>query len=499
MHDLTPSSPSLPDETLRRPSFRSRLLRTLGPAIAVALAVLGAIAWGSVYLTLHHNAIDVLDTEAQDVATDVITESGSLTVTGHTWDEAHHRLVVDRVDPIFVQVFDERGRLRRASQNIDSLGNAYPSRPLAGRSSSGWIPTLRTFEVNGQSLYYRTHPLTTPQGEAMGFVQVARLVPTHADALRQLGVGLFGLWALLTGGLLAGVGWAARYVLHPLRQITDTAQAMSSDDLDRRVTIPNQADRETAVLGHAFNALLSRIQTHVDALRAFTSNAAHELQTPLTVLRGHVEIALRRPRTPESYQETLHLLDEKLVELGRTLRALLTLTRLDRGAEMDTEVVDLVELVRSEAEHFRGRAEQMGVDLHVETPNAASTVGHPDLLREAVHNLVENAVKYTTEGSVSVDLQSDRDALLLTFRDTGIGIEPNILDQITERFFRSPDAGQTALDGSGLGLSLVKRIAERHGGRLLVASTPGEGSTFVLRLPAIDTTAPVDGTVSVDA
>jgi len=490
MHDLTSSSAQLPDDALRRPSFRSRLLRTLGPAIAAALAVLGLIAWGAVYLTLQHNAIDVLDAEARDVAADVVTEADTLTAAGHTWQEAHHRLVIDRVDPIFVQVFNERGQLLRASQNIDSLGQGYPRRPLAAQSASEWVPTLRTFDVAGRGLYYRTHPLITSQGNPLGFVQVARFIPDHTDVLQQLGIGLFALWALLTGGLLAGISWAARRVLRPLQQITDTAQSMTSDDLDRRVAIPDPADRETAVLGHAFNALLSRIQTHVDALRAFTSNAAHELQTPLTVLRGHVEIALRRPRSPEQYQDTLHLLNAKLEELVRTLRALLTLTRLDRGADMDTEIVDLAGLVRDEAERLRDRAERVGIALQIETPDDAWTQGHPDLLREAVHNLVENAVKYTSEGSVQVALRSDGETLVLMIRDTGIGIEPEILDRVGDRFFRSPDAGQTAPDGSGLGLSLVNRIAQRHEGRLLVASTPGEGSTFELRLSAAD--APVE-------
>jgi signal transduction histidine kinase len=480
--------PSIQQEAeFRRPSFRRRLLTTVGPALVGALGMLALVAWGAVYVVVHHNAVETLETEIGEMRADARIVGDSLHLDGYAWDEAHHRLAIDRVDPIFVQVFNARNRLVRASGNIDSLRVAYPDRLLAARTPSPVFPTLRTFEAGGRTLYYLTRPLTDADGTTRGFVQVARVMPEHRAWLESFGWGLAGLWILLSGGLVALVGWAAGRVLRPLRSITTVAQSVTSADLDTRVEVSAGADRETATLARTFNALLDRVEEHVDMLRAFTANAAHELQTPLTVLRGHVEIALRRDRSAESYRETLQLLDGKLGELVRTLRALLTLTRLDRDGTLDREPVDLATLAADEVRSFHEPAHEKGVTLSVETGDDAWVSGQPDLLRETVRNLVDNAVKYTPEGEIRVSVaRNGPNAVQLTCADTGRGMDADEREQITRRFYRGTEADQVAPGGSGLGLSLVQRIVEKHDGTIDVASTPGEGTRFTVTLPAVE-------------
>jgi signal transduction histidine kinase len=317
----------------------------------------------------------------------------------------------------------------------------------------------------------------------MGFVQVVRRVPEHRSLLWAFGGVLGGLWLLLSGGLLALVAWAAGRVLRPLQSITEVARSVTSTDLDERVDVPASADRETATLGRAFNALLDRIEEHVAALQSFTANAAHELQTPLTALQGHVELALRRERDPESYRETLRLLDRKLGGLVQTLRALLTLTRLDRAASLDRGPVNLSALVADEAAPFRDTAREKGVTLTVDAETAVWAEGQPELLREAVRNLIDNAVKYTPEGcvTVAVDHTSDGTARL-TCTDTGVGMTDEERAAATSRFFRGDGAGQAA-EGSGLGLSLVQRIVDEHEGGLHLDSAPGEGTRVAITFP----------------
>jgi len=483
----TPSSPN--DRTppsASRPSFRRRLLKTVGPALVGALGVLVLVAWGATYLVFHQNAVETLEAEVNEMRADVRIVGDSLHLEAYAWDEAHHRLAIDRVDPIFVQVFDARNHLLRASANIDSLSGPYPQRLLAAQTPQSVLPILRTFEAGGRTLYYLTRPLTNADGTTQGFVQVARVMPEHETLLQQFGWGLLGLWLMLSAGLIALVGWAAGRVLRPLRSITQVAQSVTSADLDTRVAVSDEADHETATLARTLNALLDRVEDHVEMLRAFTANAAHELQTPLTVLRGHVEIALRRERSAESYQETLRLLDTKLGELVRTLRALLTLTRLDRDGTLEREPLDLTTLVAKEAEAFREQAEEKGLSLAVETDGEAWVSGQPDLLREAVHNLVDNAVKYTAEGAVRVAVvQNGQGTVQLTCADTGMGMEADEQAQITGRFYRGTSAEQAAPEGSGLGLSLVQRIVEKHEGQLDVASAPGDGTRFTVTLPAV--------------
>jgi signal transduction histidine kinase len=487
------------DARARRPAFRRRLLATVGPALAAALAVLALVAWGAAYLIVHHNAIAVLDGEVGEMQADAWA-GGQLDLSRYAWDEAHHRLAVDRVDPIFVQVFAPDGRLVRQSANIDSLAGAYPNRLLERHADDGPVPVLHTFSAGGRTFYYRVRPLRregdtgvgTGAGTGAGYVQVARAVPEARGMLWTFGAGLVGAWGLLSAGLMGLVGWAAGRVLRPLRAITRAARSVTSEELDTRVPVPEETDRETEVLGRALNGLLDRVEAHVGALRAFTANAAHELQTPLTVLRGHVEIALRRERDPESYRDTLRLLDRKLGELVRTLRALLRLTRLDRDGTLEREPVDLAALAREEAAAFEEPAREKGLAFEVSANGAAWVQGQPDLLREAVRNLVDNAVKYTEAGRVelAVEAEATGDAgggrVRLACRDTGIGMTDKELGQATRRFFRGAGAGQTGAEGSGLGLALVRRIAEEHGGSIGAASTPGEGTRFTLVLPAAE-------------
>ncbi len=488
MIDLTSSpngtEPSRPD----RPSFRRRLLTVIGPALAGVLVVLGLLAWGTAYVALQRGAVAVLRAEATEMEADLVQDDGTLDLNGHAWSEVHHRLADRRVDPIFLQVFDRYNRMLRASANIDSLSALYPERPLAPSTPYDWIPTLRTVEVGSRTLYYLVRPLTH-NGTTVGYVQVARGVPDYASILTTYGGLLGGVILLLFGGLLALVSWAARRVLRPLRRITSFAEGLTSADLDERVDVPAGADRETTLLARAFNDLLNRLEERFEALRTFTSNAAHELQTPLTVLQGHVEIALRQSRSAESYESTLRLLDRRLEDLVRTVRALLTLTRLDQPRSPDddgltTEPVSLGPLAADEAASMRDAAADKGLALTVETEDVW-VEGQADLLREAVHNLLDNAVKYTEDGAIHLTVEADDGDAVVRCRDTGMGIEADELPNVGARFYRSAAADTADADGSGLGLALVRRIAEAHDGRLHATSAPGKGTTFELRLAAI--------------
>ena len=475
-----------------RPSFRRRLLAVIGPTLAGVLLFLGLLAWGTAYMALQRSAAEVLEAEADEVAADLVRRDGALQPQGHTWNEVHHRLADERVDPVFVQVFDRYNRMLRASANIDSLSALYPEQPLAPHTSYDWIPTLRTLEVGGRTLYYLVRPITH-NGTTLGYVQVARAVPNHGSVLATYGGVLAVVIVTLFGGLLALVAWAARRVLRPLRHITSFAEGLTSATLDDRLDVPAPADREAALLAHAFNDLLDRLEERFESLRTFTANAAHELQTPLTVLQGHVEIALRRSRSADSYESTLHLLDRRLGEMVRTVRALLTLTRLDQNRSdeareaLSTEAVALHVLADEEADAVRSAAADKGLALTT-TTDAVWVDGQADLLREAVHNLLDNAIKYTEAGTVALTVQQRDDRAVVRCRDTGMGIEQNELPQIGARFYRSTEASTAEPNGSGLGLALVRRIVEVHGGTLRIDSPPEEGTTVELVLPA--TSAP---------
>lgn len=463
-----------------RPSFRRRLTVSLGLALGLALAMLGVLVWlgASALGTVEARAVLRGEAAAVERAT---TAGGRLDAAHYGWDEPHHQFAAPRIDPFFLQVFDARGRVVRTSGNVAALPG-YPAAALASTEGDGPLTALARLDLGGNHLYRITEPLRTTDGQAVGTVQLARFDPGLGTRLRQLAVGLAAVLGLLLTALL-GLVWAVGgRVVRPLEAITEHATDLSAQTLGDRIPLPPHADRETAALADTLNGALARLDGSFDEMQRFTANAAHELQTPLTVLRGHLDVSLRRDRTPEAYRATQRLLLGEVEGLTRTVHGLLALARIDAGDGLATDAVDLAAVTRSVAEAFRASAEARGLTLRVDA-EPVRVDGHPDLLGDVVRNLVDNAVKYTDAGGVTVTVRRQDGHAHLVVEDTGRGIAPEHAARVTDRFWRADTVQH--LPGSGLGLTLVARIVERHGGSLRVGAGAHGGALVEVVLPAL--------------
>jgi len=428
----------------------------------------------------------VLRSEMEGVLAQIVTPAGTLNADGYAWNEPHHRFRGRHVDPFFLQVFDDRGRLLRASDNIGIFPQeAYPVRPLAATTQNdGFYDPLRTFRVEDTKLYYMTRPIYNDAEEQLGTVQLARTEPGLAALHRQLALFLGGGLLVVLAGLATLIWWVAGRVLRPLETITASTRKVAPDRLRQRIPVPDEADRETAQLAATLNTLLERLEASFEEMRRFTASAAHELKTPLTVLRGHVDVALRRPRDAEDYRETLCLVRRKIDHLVSMVGGLLTLARLDQSKpSRPDEPVDLVGLVRTEAASFRERAAGQGMAFDVDMPDTAPVRGEAGMLREVVVNLLDNAVKYTSAGRIEVSVRRAGGTVALTVADTGIGMDAEERTRAKDRFFRAASVSTANIEGSGLGLSLVDQIVRWHGGTLVIESAPGEGTTVTVQFP----------------
>lgn len=478
-------APAVAPDVAARPSFQRRLLWTLGTVLAVALGTLGVLLWLGVYAWLTVGAYDVLDAELTSIGQVVVTPDGVLDPARYAWDEPHHRFVGPHIDPYFVQVFDPEGRVVRQSDNVTFLASGrYPDRLLPADDGPGLLPRLRLLQAGEHTLYYLTRPLRAPDGTTVGYLQVAREEPGIGTLMRRLALVL-GVGLLLTlATLLVLLRWRARRVAEPLATITDAARAISARDLGRRIPVPDAADAEAAQLATTLNAQLGRLEQAFEEMYRFTANAAHELQTPLTVLRGHVDVALRRDRDPVAYRATLAVVRDEVDALSRMVRSLLTLARLDREARvLGRTPVDLAAVVRDEAARALPAAEARGLHLHVDAPATAHVAGQADLLREVVANVLDNALKYTPEGHVRVAVEHGDGAATLRVTDTGIGMDEEARRHAADRFYRAAGAERLDVAGSGLGLALVAQIVARHGGRLHLDAAPDGGTQVTITLP----------------
>lgn len=342
-----------------------------------------------------------------------------------------------------------------------------------GRAPVEWrSPGGRTYELFSSAL--------TPGGGRT--VQVALDVSRDAEVLR-VQAALLTLVVVLGTLVAAGAGWlVARRGLRPLDRITATARTVSAARLDRRLGVTTWP-AELADLARVFDGMLDRLQEAFERLSGFSADIAHELRTPLTNLRGAAEVALRRARSPEEYREVLESALEEYERLTDMVDRLLFLARADTGAAaLERRPLDLGAEIEATCEYFTPLAEDAGVTL--ERSGHATVEADPVMVRRALGNLVANALAHTPAGGrITVSTEGAGAGAVVHVADTGSGIAPEHLPHVFTRFYRVREDGTRKRPGAGLGLALVRSVAELHGGSASIESRPGEGTTVTLRFP----------------
>ena len=279
---------------------------------------------------------------------------------------------------------------------------------------------------------------------------------------------------------VAGGYLMAGRALNPIAALASSLAAIQPDDLRGRLSAPPVRD-EIGHLIEVINALLDRLERASATERRFASDAAHELRTPLAVLRSGLEVALTRDRSPEENRAALENAHREVVALCRIAEELLMLARLNGEAAIVREPVDLAAIVDEVSGTVEPLAAAKGIELTAGVAGPLTIDGSATHLRRLVINLVDNALKFTPSGGrVAVSLASEDGRAVLRVADTGPGIEEKDLPLIFERFFRGAHANS---DGSGLGLSLCREIARLHGGQITASNRAGGGSEFVVVLP----------------
>ena len=287
-------------------------------------------------------------------------------------------------------------------------------------------------------------------------------------------------------GAWAGSAWLARKVLQPLAVMSRTAEKISASSLRTRLNLDAPYE-EFRQLAEAFNAMLDRLQKASDSQRSFVDSAAHELQTPLTVLRGNLEVSLQKMRTADEYREALITNLEQVERLMALTKSLLTLARFagDRPP-VHLAPLALEPMLRELIDDLVPLAEDRMIRLSLECEPVLPVQGDAQKLKQLVINLLDNALRYTDPGgAVMVRLRGTTDQVTVAVFDTGHGIAPEHLPHLFERFYRVDHSRTRDIGGTGLGLSIVKEIADSHKGSITVESEVGKGSTFTLALPAI--------------
>ena len=403
----------------------------------------------------------------------------------HEWDitPAEAASVRDLVRYAQVWQADGGSLLRSRYMTSDLPADAEA---LASASAGELIWTEQRFEGSPiRTLFYPLERL----GEAheAHVLQIAAPLIARNEALGRAGSYLIMLTALLAVATFGGSWWLAGSAIRPIHEVIDQAEEIGEGSLGRGI----QAYAETSEyqrLVEVLNTMLGRIDRAFESQRRFTADASHELRSPLTAMRGEIEVALRQPRQPDEYQRVLDSTLEEVLRLSRLTEDLLTLARSDAGAlTPQVEVCDAAEIVARMVDRLRPQAEEKGIELVLDAPESISAVLDPGLLGESAWNLTDNALKFADQGGhVCVAVREGPGELVLEVEDDGPGFGDLDTSSPFERFFRADEARPRgpATTGTGLGLAIVKAAAEAHGGRATAENRSTGGARFTVRFPS---------------
>lgn len=471
--------------------------------LGATLCLFSILVYGIFSNNAYESMDDLLESKASGIATSIDTylEMGRLDtikeeagkgafskIDGLDFKKIAQHWLEDKSDEpklmnIVVHIYDAKGKLIASSKNAPDMRalmkeildyvledeDSFDNFNI--KSSAGKISSFRVFTLPG-----------VENGKVAYIVQVASPATQIYAALKNLKITLFiflPLTVAITG--IAGA-FLAKLALRPVNSMIKTIRQITAENLKLRVSIPDTKD-EIKKLADTFNDMLVKLEEAFSSERKFIQDVSHELRTPLTILRGELEVALKKLRSPEEYESVLQSSLEEIDRISKIVDNLLILARFEtKEVPLEMRPVDLNSLVQDIANDIDILAQEKNIKINFKAKERIILAADASYLKRLFLNLLDNAVKYTQDsGNISLDLSSAKDFAKIKISDTGIGIASDKLPFIFNRFYR---AGQGHYNvGFGLGLAIAKSIVEIHKGRIEVESRPGQGSAFTVYLP----------------
>ncbi len=443
----------------------------------LAVALITALVFVVIYWVVHESSYAHLDSdivaEKDEVISNLDWHKDSIIINKMPeWDEAEHNKV--EVNPTLLQLVDTKGKVIFHSTNL-----------LEGHFL--YNPNIETEmfyndEISGQKIRSGQFPVKNDSGDVIGQLTIAISRQESYIILNNLVLVLFIAFPIVLVVLFYASSLAASKAIEPIHQLIKTTSGISDSTIGTRLILPVRKD-ELYELAKTMNELLARIEGSMLQQKQFTSDASHEIRTPLSAIRGTLEVLIRRPREPKLYEEKITGIIQQVDRLDDLLQQLLQLARIESGTTVaQKEVIVLSGLIATLIEKWKESASVKLISFDLEVPGDAIIYGDKLFLEIILNNLVMNAIKYGKDNG-HVILQWLGESNTLAIRDDGHGIDSTHLPNIFNRFYRADEARSSTVKGSGLGLSIVKKLADLQHILLHAESLPGVGSSFTLQFP----------------
>lgn len=451
--------------------FKNRIALFNTLAVAFTTAFVFLAIYMVVYKTAYAHLDDDISVEKEEVLSNLDWHRDSIIINKMPeWDEAEHSQV--EVNPTFLQITNSKGKVIFRSSNL------LKEQVLANQSQEPFYDG----KINNQKIRLGQFPIINNNGENIGKLTIAVSQEESFNILNNLIWVLFISFPLVLLVQFFASSIAASKAIAPVHQLIQTASRIGDTNISTRLELPGHRD-ELFELTQTINELLARIEVSMVQQKQFTSDASHEIRTPLSAIRGTLEVLIRKQREPHVYEEKIAGTIKEVDRLDALLDQLLQLARIDAGIAARNETICLAELVSLSEEKWERQAAEKGINLQITIPEDVLVIGDWLYLELILDNLLNNAIKYgNPQGHIF--LNWDKTSRVLSVKDDGIGIPEKDLPHIFNRFYRADESRSSAVKGNGLGLSIVRKLADLQHIVLNVESELGKGTTFMLQFPS---------------
>ena len=446
------------------------------------LAVILIIFSSGVYIYFKNSlemSIDVKIKSIADVLASSMTEEHGGNMFGN-FERYLENVLGKKPKGKFIQIIDSSGKIGAKMNDMET--DAIPTRfNTTERALKGEI-VYETIEDENPRLRMITMPILDNK-KITSIVQVGSSLADFDETMRKLLIiMIISIPTSISVAIIVGY-FMAKKSLKPVDQIRKTAVKISSSNLDERIDIKGRKD-ELGRLAETFNAMIARLKDSFQRINQFSIDVSHELKTPLTILKGETEVALRKDRDNGEYITLLHSNLEEIDRMARIIDDLLLLSKADmQDMKLNIENISLRDLVADVCMNMKIFANNKEISLIVDELADVRLIGDELKLRRMLWNIMENGIKYTPKGGVvNISSYTNDGYVCINVKDNGMGISGDDIKYIFDRFYRA-DRSRKRESGSGLGLSISKWIAEAHKGAIEVASQPSKGSQFLIKLP----------------
>ena len=441
----------------------------------IAVAITTFIVFVVIYYVVSFSSFQHLDNdikaEMEEVFNNINWENESIQINKMPeWDEAEHQQI--EVNPTFIQIVNIDGKAIFKSINLqDDYLLIHPN----NNKTSFYNTTINT-----QKIRQGQFPIINKNKKTIGYLTIGVSQEESSSVLHNLFIVLCFTYLILVFVLYLIMYYVASKAIKPVQKLIQSASQINESNISSRLPLPNNKD-EIYKLATTFNDLLNRIENSIEQQKQFTADASHEMRTPLTIIKGTLEVLLRKERTPEQYEKKINEVITQTDRLSYLFDQLLQLAR----AESNNTIIKKEKIILKEKiDHLINGGDLLlnKNQIKYNIPTNCVVFADAALLDRILENIISNAIKYNTpNGNITFEWNEKSNSLLI--KDEGIGISKDQQPYLFNRFYRADNSRSSETKGNGLGLSIVKKLCELQHIKISVESAENKGTSFTLQFP----------------